>query len=301
MRVFTGFLCFLTLGFTAAPLHAQQEHKAPVAGQKSAAEQASQAEQNSATTLQAPVQRAPLSFGDPTPLSQRPVLLPAMGFEFSFRYGLVGDGPTRFVNDLRFAPLPWLELRSSLNPYPDSLMLRLAFGELHGLGTFSVDAGLYKLDLGLRLNPQEAEAVKGVVVVNLGAGLGYDHSLGRRARLHSLLRFQQRHSNIDGWDQSALLGAAWADLDLSKYLALSLGLSYARVLGGESQDFVINFSEPGRGSFSSLLDFENPEALGSSLSMTYARTERFDVDIFSTQRIWPEPGILFGAGLRVRL
>lgn len=300
MKHLTVTLALFASFLLSPALQAQQAKDQPQTATQS--EQDSNSEtKTSAPRLQAPQQRAPLSFGDPIPLSQRSVILPAMGFEFSFRYGLVGDGPTRFVNDLRFAPLSWLELRSSLNPYPDSLMLRMAFGALNGPGTFSFDGGLYKLDLGLRLNPDEAEAVKGVVVVNLGVGLGYDHSITQRGRLHSQLRFQQRHSNIDGWDQSALLAAAWGDLDLTKYLALSLGLSYARVLGGESKDFVINFSEAGRGSFSSLLDFENTEALSSSLSMTYARTERFDVDIFSTQRLWPEPGILFGAGLRVRL
>lgn len=296
MRILSILFVFALL---SPALHAQQGPSDEQINSKT--EQENQSPQKSAPSVQAPVQRAALSFGDPVALSRRPVILPAMHFEFAFRYGLVGDGPTRFVNDLRFAPLAWLELRTSLNPYPDSLMLRLAYGELDGPGTFSFDAGLYKLDLGLRLNPQEAEAIKGVIVVNLGAGLGYDHSITQRGRLHSVLRFQQRHSNIDGWDQSAILGAAWGDLDMTKYLAFSLGLSYARVLGGESKDFVINFSEAGRGSFSSLLDFENPEALSSSISMTYARTERFDVDIFSTQRLWPEPGILFGAGLRMRL
>lgn len=260
-----------------------------------------QATDDGTATFTPPTQREALTFGDPTPLSRRPVILPAMSFEGSFRYGLVGDGPTRFVNDLRFAPLDWLELRSSLGPYPESLMLRMGFGNLDQLGFVSVDGGLYKIDLGFRLNPDEAEAVKGVVVVNLGAGLGYDHSLGQRARLHSLLRYQQRHSNIDGWDQGAVLGSLWGDLDLTNFLGLTLGLSYARVVMGESKDFILNFSEPGRGGFSTLLDWEHGEALSSSIGMTYARTERFDVDIFTTQRLWPELGVLFGAGLRIRI
>ena len=37
------------------------------------------------------------------------------------------------------------------------------------------------------------------------------------------------------------------------------------------------------------------------LTMTYGRVDSFDVDLFCTPRVWPEAGILFGAGVRLRL
>jgi len=242
-----------------------------------------------------------LTFGQPIPLTQRSVTLPQWGFEVDIRYGLVGDGPTRFVNDIRFAPLDWLELRTALNPYPDSLMVKLAFGDLSGPGVFAFDAGLYKLDLGFRLDPNEAESVKGVIVVNLGAGLGYDHMVTNRGRVHVTGRAQQRYSNIDGFDQAVAMGALWGDYDLASYLGLSLGLGYGQVISGEVKDLTVNFADQGRSGFATLLDRDNGQSATAAVGLTYARTESFDVDIFATLRYWPEPGSLFGAGLRWRL
>jgi len=242
-----------------------------------------------------------LSFGQPIPLSQRSVTLPQWGFEVDIRYGLVGNGPTRFIDDIRFAPLDWLELRTALGPYPDSLMTRLAFGDLWGLGVFAFDGGVYKLDLGFRLDPNEAEAVKGVIVVNLGGGLAYDHAITNRGRVHAKARVQQRYSNIDGFDQTAAMGALWGDFDLAGYLGLSLGLGYGQLVAGEVKDFTINFAELGRSGFSTMLDRDNEQSATLAAGLTYARTESFDVDIFASLRYWPEPGSIFGAGLRWRI
>ncbi|MFH1810328.1 MAG: hypothetical protein ABIJ09_16400 [Pseudomonadota bacterium] len=248
-----------------------------------------------------PVPVPVLTIGQPTPLARRPVTLPALSAEFSFRYGLVGNGPTRFVNDIRFAPLDWLELRTSLGPIPESLMVRVALGDLDRLGVFSVDGGLYKLDLGFRLDPTEAESVRGVVALNLETGIAYDHAVTSRGRVHVSGRAQQRWSNIDGWDQTTVMGALWGDVDLTHYLGLSVGAGYGQVVAGQTRDFTINFSELGRSGFSTLLDHDNDRAACTSVGMTYARTESFDVDLFATLRVWPEVGTLFGAGLRWRI
>jgi len=241
------------------------------------------------------------SFGQPVPLSQRSVLLPQWGLEVDLRYALVGTGPTRFIDDIRFAPLDWLELRTALNPYPDSLMLRLAWGELRQLGVVSIDGGLYKLDLGLRLDPAEAAQVAGLVVGSLGAGLAYDRAITTRGRLHLKGRVQQRVSNEDGLDQTMVMGAAWGDYDLARFLGLSVGLGYGQVVAGEVKDFTVNFAELGRSGFSTMIDRDNDRSATLGLGLTYARTESFDVDLFATVRYWPEPGTIFGAGVRWRL
>jgi len=76
---------------------------------------------------------------------------------------------------------------------------------------------------------------------------------------------------------------------------------HGQIVAGEARDFTINFAEVGRSGFSTLLDRDNAQAACTSLGMTYARTESFDVDIFATLRVWPEVGTVFGAGLRWRI
>ena len=61
------------------------------------------------------------------------------------------------------------------------------------------------------------------------------------------------------------------------------------------------FAEQGRSGFSTLMDRDNDQSATAAVGLTYARTESFDVDMFATLRYWPEPGSLFGAGLRWRL
>lgn len=242
-----------------------------------------------------------LTFGQPVPLSRRQVLLRPMGFEVDLRYGLVGSGPTRFIDDIRFAPLDWLELRSSLGPYPDSLIVRLAFGGLGGLGTFSVDGGLVKLDLGLRLNPAEREAVKGIIAGNAGIGAAYDRTLGRVGRVHAKLRVQQRYSTDDGFGQTVAMAAIYGDVDFAQYFGCTAGLGYGQLLVGQVHDLSVDFDEIGRTGFSTMIDQEHNRSATLMLGITYARTESFDVDVFATTRYWPDPGMLFGAGLRWRL
>jgi len=242
-----------------------------------------------------------LTFGQPVPLSRRPVLLRPLGFEVDLRYGLVGSGPTRFINDIRFAPLDWLELRSSLGPYPDSLIVRLAFGELTSLGTFSVDAGLFRLDLGLRLNPDERDAVKGIIAGNVGGGIAYDRTLGRVFRVHGKARIQQRYSTDDGFSQTVAMAALYGDVDFAQYFGCTVGLGYGQLVAGKVHDLSVDFDEIGRTGFSTMIDQETDRSATLMLGMTYARTESFDVDVFATTRYWPDPGMLFGAGLRWRL
>ncbi|MBN2362463.1 MAG: hypothetical protein JXR83_23625 [Deltaproteobacteria bacterium] len=242
-----------------------------------------------------------LTFGQPVPLSRRPVLVRPLGLEVDIRYGLVGSGPTRFINDIRFAPLDWLELRTSLGPYPDSLIARVAVGELSGPGTFSIDGGLVKLDLGLRLNPEEREAVKGIVTGSAGIGVAYDRTLGTVGRLHAKARIQQRYSTDDGLDQTVAMAAVSGDIDFARYFGCSAGLGYGQLIAGRVMDQSVDFDEIGRSGFSTMIDWENDRSATLLLGITYARTESFDVDVFATARYWPDPGMLFGAGLRWRL
>lgn len=249
----------------------------------------------------APKDAPRLTFGQPIPLSRRPVLVRPLGFEVDIRYGLVGSGPTRFVNDIRFAPLDWLELRTSLGPYPDSLIVRLAFGELSSLGTFSFDGGLFKLDLGLRLNPEERDAVKGIIAGNFGGGLAYDRTLGNVFRVHGKARVQQRYSTDDGLSQTVAMAALYGDVDFAQYFGATVGLGYGQLVAGQLHDQSIDFDEIGRSGFSSMMDLDHDRSATLMLGITYARTESFDVDVFATTRYWPDPGMLFGAGLRWRL
>ena len=43
------------------------------------------------------------------------------------------------------------------------------------------------------------------------------------------------------------------------------------------------------------------QSLTIPLTLTYGRVDSFDVDLFCTPRVYPELGILFGAGVRVRI
>ena len=50
-----------------------------------------------------------------------------------------------------------------------------------------------------------------------------------------------------------------------------------------------------------LVDRENNCSLSAMGALTYGRTESFDVDLFGNFRMWPEFGVLAGAGLRWRI
>ena len=238
-------------------------------------------------------------FGKATALSRRLVLLEPFAPELSFHYGLVGSLPTRFVNEIKMSLLPYLELRTSLSTFfiPDSLMARLGFGDLKSLGFFCLDFGMSKLDFGLRLNPDEMEQVSGIIVTSFALGFSYDKRLGSRNKLHLGLRVQQRFSNEKDSDQTAFLGTIVDDFDLSRFLGMSFGISYSKVMH-EVKDFTLNFVGYGLNGFESLIDRDHKQSFNLLWGMTYARTEKFDVDLFSSFMLYPSLEILFGAGLR---
>ena len=95
-----------------------------------------------------PVNAPVPALGDPTPLSRRQLTLSALSVEGDAHLGLVGTGPTRFTNELRFAPTDWLELRTAFLPIPSSLMARLRLFDTDGpAGSFVVDGGLAHADV----------------------------------------------------------------------------------------------------------------------------------------------------------
>lgn len=241
--------------------------------------------------------------GDPVPLTRRAPLLPALGVEVAIRYGLVGTGPTRFINDIRFGVFDWLELRTTLAPYPASLMARVGLGDVRApLGQLVIEGGLAYLDAGLRLAPEEGEAEVGVRAHVEGA-LTWHRSLFRQGALYAAARWRSRLSMLSADEQHALAVEAAASYDLLPYLALTGGLGYAQTaLNTPVRELAVNFIEhdrPGMAQFLVRNDGET-QSLTWPMALTYGRVENFDVDLFVTTRLWPRVDVLFGAGVRWR-
>ena len=244
---------------------------------------------------------APPRFGEALPLSRRSPMLKALEFGVNVRYGLVGTGPTRFVNDLRFGITDWLEVRSSLTPYPSSLMLRASlFEKQKGLGTFIIDGGLANFDAGLRLVTDEGEPQVGLRA-HLETGIAHDISLGKRFSLFTSARYRIRVSGLDNDDQQAFSVDTQLTYDLTRTLSVSGGLGAAFALT-PVREIAINFVETSRPGMNHILlrDDEQTSSVTIPLAITYGRTESFDVDVFCTPRVFPEVGVVFGAGLRWR-
>lgn len=241
--------------------------------------------------------------GDPTPLTRREPTLRALGFMVGLRYGLVGTGPTRFVDDLRFGITDTIEVRTALLPYPSSLMLRARFGaQQSDTGAFIVDAGLAHWDAGLRIVPDTGEPNVGVRF-HFEGGVGYALALGERAAFTGQAHYRYRLSLLPDDDQHAVAVDAHVSYDLLDALAVSAGLGVASTIGTPVRELSISFVETDGPGMSHLLarDEGGDQSVTIPLSLTYGRVESFDVDLFCTPRVWPEPGIVFGAGVRLRL
>jgi hypothetical protein len=239
----------------------------------------------------------------PIPLSRREPTLRAGGLEIDLHYGLVGSGPTQLTNDLRFAPLDWLELRTSFAPYPASLMARFKLGEHNAaLGALVLDGGLANFDAGIRVFPVEGEPPVGLRV-HTELGLAYSRAIAGRFAVHTALRWRHRISALSDDEQSALLGSAQLSYDVMSNLGVSIGLGYARIVSGEVRELAIQFTEPGRPGMSTFLirQDEYTESLTLPLSLTYGMVDSFDVDVFATPRFYPQFDVVFGAGVRLRL
>lgn len=248
-------------------------------------------------------QRPARRVGDPVPLTRREPTLQALQFMVGARYGLVGTGPTRFVDDVRFGATDWLELRTALLPYPSGLMARARIGAQQSeLGAFLLDAGLAHWDAGLRIVPDTGEANVGMRF-HFEGGVGYARALGDRLAVHGLAHYRYRLSLLPDDDQHAVAVDAHVTYDLLDALALSAGLGVASTIGGPVRELSVTFVELDGPGMSHLLarDEGGDQSVTIPLTMTYGRVESFDVDLFCTPRVWPEPGILFGAGVRLRL
>lgn len=241
--------------------------------------------------------------GDPVPYTRREPMTNALGFQLGARYGLVGTGPTRFVDDIRFGVTEWLELRTALLPYPSSLMARFALGKQQSdLGVLLLDAGLAHFDAGVRLVPDTGEAQAGVRF-HLEGGAAYARAIGDRMSVYAQAHYRYRLSFLDDDDQHALAVDGHVFYDLTNALAVSGGLGVATTLGTPVRELGITFVETDQPGMSHLIsrDEGSTWSVTVPITMTYGRVENFDVDLFCTPRIFPELGILFGAGVRLRL
>ena len=241
--------------------------------------------------------------GDPMPLTRREPTLQQNTLMAGARYGLVGNGPTRFVDDVRYGITDTIELRTSLLPWPTSLMARLRLGSVHdGLGAFVLDGGLSYLDAGVRLVQDTGEPSVGVRLHFEGV-VSWQKAIVDRLAIFASGHVRTRNSFLPDDDQYAAAASAHIIGDLLDNLAVSGGVGFASTIGTPVREVVVNFTETDRPGISHLLarDDGGQQSLTIPLTLTYGRVDSFDVDLFCTPRVYPEFGILFGAGVRLRI
>ncbi len=241
--------------------------------------------------------------GDPIPLTRREPTLKAYEIMVGARYGLVGTGPTRFVDDIRFGITDSIELRTDLLPYPSSLMVRARFGSPQTAGgAVILDAGLAHWDAGFRIVPDTGESAVGTRFHFEGV-VGYEKTFGDKVLVGAFAHYRYRLSFLNNDDEHAVAVDGHVTYDLLDSLAVSAGLGVASTIVTPVRELSINFVETGAPGISHLLarDEGGDQSVTIPLTMTYGRVENFDVDLFCTPRVWPELGILFGAGVRLRL
>jgi hypothetical protein len=245
--------------------------------------------------------------GDPFPLTKREPLLKQFGLEFGVRYSLVGTGPTRFVDDIRFGLFDWLELRTALLPHPASLMARVKIGAQQGpFGAVVLDGGLAYFDAGIRLTTDTGEPAVGFRFHWEGIA-SYQLAFLDQFAIHASARYRWRQSMLTPQfddDTHAIAVDGTLTYDLLPWLALSGGVGYAQTLFDTTpHELAVGFVETDRPGMSHFLlrDDGETQSLTIPLAMTYGRVENFDVDLFSSIRAYPKFDILFGAGVRWRL
>lgn len=289
----------------APPPPPPAEPQAPPPGEPAIAPPADEAEPAApGVAEEALIQDDGRRVGEPIPLTRREPLLPQFGVEAAVRYGLVGTGPTRFVNDIRFGVFDWLELRTSLLPHPASLMARFKIGSRQGpFGAVLLEGGLANFDAGFRLVPEEGEAEAGFRF-HWEAIAAYTRSLGDRMSLYGSVHYRYRQSFLSDDDAHAIAADLSLSYDLLDYLAFTGGVSWAAAaFGSPVRELAVNFVEIDRPGMSHFLIRNDGQTYGVNvpLALTYARVENFDVDLFATTRLWPQLDIVFGAGVRWRL
>jgi hypothetical protein len=241
--------------------------------------------------------------GLPTAFSRREPTLKQWQWEGSAHLGLVGTGPTRIADELRFAPLDWLELRTAFLPYPSSLMARVRIGSMSApLGALVVDGGVAHADLGFNIQGLTTESRVGLRA-HLEGGLTWDVATSDRTRLVLQARARYRASQLSDDDEAIVAFAGALDVDLLRALALSVGAGFAADVAGKVRENSVGFVETGRPGMSWLLQSIDgqQQSFTVPLALVYAPTESFDVDVFATPELSPDLGVVVGAGVRVRL
>lgn len=282
-------------------------------------------ETNGATNILAEIFRV----GDPIPLTRREPTVSQFTFEVDLHYGLVGSGPTRFTNDVRFGLFDWWELRTAFLPYPTSLISRFRIGSQQGLlGALLLDGGLANFDAGLRIEQGLDQNLDVGMRFHFEIGIAYAKAFGRVFSVYTMARYRYRYSQLDDEgsitlfnyslpiptnrftlqagetdEQNAASIEAHLTYDLLPMLALSGGVGYAEVIGTPVRELSVNFTETGRPGMSHFLLRNDgwSRSLTIPMAITYGLVDTFDVDVFLTPRLWPELGVLFGAGLRWRI
>lgn len=241
--------------------------------------------------------------GDPLPLTKREPTLKAWSMMAGVRYGLVGSGPTRFVDDVRFSLTDHIEVRTALYPWPAAAMLRGRIGSQQTeLGALILEGGLAYFDAGVRIVEDTEEPTVGVRF-HFEGSVGYAKSFAERFALHAFAHYRARVSLLPDDNQQAFAVDTHLTYDLLPALSLSAGLGFASTLATPVREVVVNFTETDRPGISHLLarDDGHQQSLTVPITLTYGRVDSFDVDLFCTTRVYPELGVLFGAGVRFRL
>jgi hypothetical protein len=281
----------------AAPTEAQDDITIKNAGDVPIAEVGEQPD--AAVQGERPTRRV----GEAFPLTRREPLLGQWGFEVDIHYGLVGTGPTRLTNDVRFGIFDWWEIRTSFAPYPAALMSRFKIGSQQGLlGALILDGGLASLDAGVRLVEDEGESQVGPRA-HFEGGLAYARALGPSFSVYASGRFRYRASPLDDDAQNVIAFDAHFTYDVLNNLAFTLGLGYSEVIGTPVREVAVNMAEvdrPGMAHFL-LRDDGWSRAVTVPIAITYGRVDSFDVDLFITPRVYPQFDVVFGAGIRWRI
>ena len=265
------------------------------------------AESESEPTVETPVESEPkpepgsvAALGEALPITARPLVLAPKTWEVAVRYGLVGNGPTRFINDVRVGLMPGLELRTALMPFPSSIMLRGQLQRLASpLGTLWFYGGLEHWDVGFRLDEDPEESQVGWRW-HLQGTLGWGKTFAQKIGVLAAVHFRERLTDLEEDNQRAFAGDVELRYDLQPRIGLIWAAGYAQTLDTPVREVYIGFTQPGQSYWLHQLDRQNPESATTALAMTYGRTESFDVDVFFSYRVWPEDGFVFGSGLRWR-
>jgi hypothetical protein len=232
-----------------------------------------------------------VDIGVPLPTTQREATLQQGRVEAALHLGLIGTGNTRVHNELRFAPLDWLELRTSFMPLPTSFMARARIGSVQEGGALVFDAGLAGVDVSLDLASWAAFAE---------GGASFTRATGPSTTLSASARYRHRFA-LEGAPEHLAAVALNATYDVLPGVALSGGIGYAHALDTTVVEDVVVFAESNRPGMTWLLSKSDKESVTVPLSLTFSRTESFDFDVFATPELYPTVAWTVGAGVRVRM